>query len=74
MKGIDLIKRMPLDLQKEFAREFVKQKSKKRLIEYLEMDFGQVSILNFYFFMTDAFIWHETKKGFNYWSRVQGMY
>lgn len=66
MKGIELIKRMPLELQKEFAREFVKQKSKEKLVRYLRSDFKEKENL-FYFFMRSAILITSSEKGFYYW-------
>ena len=65
MKGIELIKRMPLELQKEFAREFVKQKSKNKLIQYLEKDFDNKHV-EFYTFISEAFVWID----WHYWYRI----
>ena len=69
MRGIELIKRMPLKLQKEFAREFVKQKSKKELIEFLDTSFG-VRDYDFHEFLSDAFIWDRTKGSHYYWMHI----
>jgi hypothetical protein len=69
MKGIDLIKRMPLELQKEFASEFVKQKSKKKLVEYLNKSFG-FRDYDFHEFINDAFIWDRTKGNHYYWMDI----
>ena len=73
MKGIELIKRMPLELQKEFAREFVKQKSKRKLIQYLNKNFEN-KIYCFYDFINEAFLWNYTEGGYEYWSKIQGKY
>lgn len=70
MKGIELIKRMPLELQKEFAREFVGQNGKRKLIQYLKSDF-EGKPYEFHDFMEKGFIWDKTKKGWHYWSGVQ---
>jgi len=70
MKGINLIKRMPLHLQKEFAREFVRQKSKRKLIQYLKKDFDS-GYCEFHEFIDEGFLWDKTANGWNYWCYVQ---
>lgn len=66
MKGIELIKRMPLELQKEFAREFVKQKSKRELVDFLNRDFQQ----GFMELINTCFSWCDSQKGFYYWQTI----
>ena len=70
MRGIDLIKRMPLHLQKEFAREFVSRKDKKELIKYLDRNFTSIYHLPFGSFILGAFGWWSSEKGHDYWEGI----
>lgn len=57
MKGIDILKELPLETQKEFAREFVRQKSRRKLVKYLDRHFELKSD-----FIWCAFMWVPAKK------------